>query len=280
VIETFQSRGVLLVRDVFEDDDLLPVIDEISALVDGRARTLRQRGKIQDACETASFDTRFGLLLAQSFTFDLGFDIKFYLGRAIFDFMRHPRLLDVLTPLLGPEITCSPIQHVRPKPPARYQLRKDARVVDWHQDAGSYAPEARESAIVTCWIPLVNATVEMGCLEALPGSHHLGHLPHTKDTRTLPPEVVPGIEPLGLACEKGDLVLLDKHMVHRSTANLSERCRWSVDLRYHPTGHSSGRPSEPELVVRSSASRESVLEDHGEWTRRWKSLAPRAASAG
>ena len=35
-------------------------------------------------------------------------------------------------------------------------------------------PEAEVSNIVTCWLPLGDATLEMGCMQALPGVFNHG----------------------------------------------------------------------------------------------------------
>jgi hypothetical protein len=43
------------------------------------------------------------------------------------DTVRAPRLLDVVEPLIGGEITSNPIQYVRIKPPARVLVDGEAR---------------------------------------------------------------------------------------------------------------------------------------------------------
>ena len=49
-----------------------------------------------------------------------------YLGKPIFDLLRHPRLLDVIEPFVGPEIYSCPIQHARIKVPERFLAQDDA----------------------------------------------------------------------------------------------------------------------------------------------------------
>ncbi|MDE0015023.1 MAG: hypothetical protein OXU51_02465, partial [Candidatus Poribacteria bacterium] len=51
------------------------------------------------------------------------------------------------------------------------------------------------------------------------------------------PELMPDVEPLMLECYRGDLILLSRFTPHRSEPNTSDRCRWSLDLRYQTTGH-------------------------------------------
>ena len=55
--------------------------------------------------------------------------------------------------------------------------------------------------------------------------------------------------------EPGDVLFLNKLTMHASLPNLSEDVRWSVDVRYQPTG----RPWFPGFVAQSRSAPESVL---------------------
>ena len=273
-IEDFKTNGVLIVKNALRKVELDSVIDELATWVDRRACELHTVGKIQDLYPDASFDTRFGLLFQQCKEIGDGLDISTSRGRAMFEFLHNKNLLDTIESLVGPEITCNPIQHARTKPPTAYEGRTGPsfHVVPWHQDAGVMMPEAEVSNIVTCWIPLGDATVEMGCMQALPGAFNLGYLSHFKEetaTVTIRPEVLPSIEPMNLVCYKGDVVLLNKFTPHRSVPNVTDKCRWSLDLRYQTTGHHTGRTAYPAFVVRSSSNPGSVLRDYNEWCRLW-----------
>ena len=72
-------------------------------------------------------------------------------------------------------------------------------------------PEAEGSTIVTCWLPLGDSTVEMGCLQALPGiTEEKGYLVHQKEGGTMiKPELMPDVEPLMLECYRGDPHLIE-----------------------------------------------------------------------
>lgn len=273
-IEEFKTNGILIVQNALHESELDPVIDELVAWVDKRANELHAMGKIQNLYSDASFDTRFGLLFKQCKEIGDGLDISGSRGKAMFEFLHSKNLLDTVESLVGPEITCNPIQHARTKPPTAYEGRTGPsfHVVPWHQDAGVMMPEAEVSNIVTCWLPLGDATLEMGCMQALPGVFNLGYLSHFKEeaaTVTIRPEVLPSVEPMDLVCYKGDVVLLNKFTPHRSVPNISDRCRWSVDLRYQTTGHHTGRTAYPAFIVRSPSNPKSVLRDYDEWCRLW-----------
>lgn len=273
-IEEFNTNGVLIVKAVLSDSELDPVIDELAAWVDKRATELNAEEKIQNLYPHTSFDTRFGLLYNQCKKIGDGLDISASRGRAMFEFLHNKNLLDTVESIVGPEITCNPIQHARTKPPTAYDghTGPSFHVVPWHQDAGVMMPEAEVSNIVTCWLPLGDATIEMGCMQALPGVFNFGYLSHFKEevaTVTIRPEVLPSVKPMDLVCYKGDVVLLNKFTPHRSVPNVSDRCRWSLDLRYQTTGHHTGRTAYPAFIVRSPSNPGSVLRDYDEWCRLW-----------
>jgi hypothetical protein len=58
--------------------------------------------------------------------------------------------------------------------------------------------------------------------------------------------------------------------VHRALPNLSDGLRWSMDLRYHPTGQATGRPAFPGFVARSGSNPEAELRDPQAWARSWE----------
>ena len=127
-----------------------------STQVDLLARALEAEGKIDDLHEGAPFETRYGLLFNQCPEIGQGMDIMHYRGRAIFEFLRNDNLLDLIESLLGPELTCNPIQHLRAKPPQAYEQREGPSFhnAPWHQDAQVHTEDADPNFILTVWIPL------------------------------------------------------------------------------------------------------------------------------
>ncbi len=269
--DIFRTKGVLLVKNALTDADLEPVIDEISDWISAQAIALQEEGKLSNLYEDEPFDRRFGKLLAQCPEIGSGLDIMHYRGKAIFEFLKNDNLLDVVEGIVGAEITCNPIQHLRAKPPVVDGNASWAGGVPWHQDAGVMMPEAEGSNIVTCWLPLGDSTVEMGCLEALPGiTEEIGYLRHQKEGGTMIiPELMPDVEPLMLECSLGDVILLSRFTPHRSMPNRSDRCRWSLDLRYQTTGQHTGRTAHPDFIVRSRKYPETVLSTHAKWCHLW-----------
>jgi hypothetical protein len=271
----FREEGVLVVRGLLAEDDLRPLREELATAIDRRARDLHAEGAIRELHEDAPFDVRFGLLMAQSEAIQSGFDVVPLFGEAMFRFFHLPRLLDALELLLGPELSLNPIHHVRGKPPQSQcsDAHKGYFSVPWHQDSGVTVAEADASEIVTTWLPLGDATEEMGCLQVLPGAHRLGHLPHVSTPgygTAIRPSAMPPITPRRLPVAAGDVIFMHRHLPHHSTPNRSARCRWSLDLRFQRTGDHSGRPWQPDFVVRSRAHPSAVAAAHAEWVRRWR----------
>jgi ectoine hydroxylase-related dioxygenase (phytanoyl-CoA dioxygenase family) len=270
-VAAFREEGVVVVEDLLRDEDLAPVIAEYEAWIDRRARELAAEGKIGDLRAGEPFERRIASLYAQAPEIAEGMDLMQARGPASFAFMRNARLLDAVETLVGPEIACSPIQHIRAKPPAALTgERAGFYNVPWHQDAGVTWAEADDSNIVTCWLPLTDATVENGCMEVMPGAWKRGYLEHqAAGGTTIRPDLLPGIPPRAVPVRKGGVIFMHRYTPHRSTPNFSDTVRWSLDLRYQPTGQPTGRPFHPDFVARSRRDPASVLTDHAVWSRRW-----------
>lgn len=270
-VKLFREEGVLVAEGVLTDADLAPVIAEYTELVDRKARLLASAGKITDLCEAEPFERRMACLYAQSPEIAEGLDIMQVRGPAMFAFLRNKNLLDVVESLIGPEITCNPIQHLRAKPPASSSGTGAGFFnVPWHQDSGVTWEEADDSDIITCWMPLIDATVENGCMEVMPGVWKRGYREHqAAGGTTIRPDLLPDTPPRPVPVRKGGIVFMHRCTPHRSTPNYSSDVRWSLDLRYQPSGTPTGRPFHPEFIARSRRHPKTVLTDHEEWSRRW-----------
>ena len=264
----FNSQGYLVADAIVTDLNLAPVIAEYELWINERAKDLHSRGEISELHSDAPFETRFALLSSQFGKFAAGMDIMEARGKAIFEFLHNRNLLDAVESLVGPEITCNPIQHIRPKPPSAVEASGYYNV-PWHQDSAVTWEEADQSNIVTCWIAMVDATVQNGCMEVLPGVFAGGYLPHHSGEggTTVRPEALPAVSPVPVPVKKGGAVFMHRCTPHRSTPNFTNTVRWSIDLRYQPTGEPTGRPFYPDFPVRS-AIRE-INPDYDEWVRRW-----------
>ena len=280
-IGRYEQDGWLLAKGVLSDEDTQPVIDELSAWIDERANALHADDKLEDLHRDEPFDSRYGHLVRQTAEIGSGMDIMQMRGDAMFAFLGNESLLGAVSSLVGDEITCNPIQHVRAKPPADSANSSWSHGVPWHQDAAVMMPEAEGSNVITCWLPLASSSRESGCIQVLPGVAGGGYLRHQKEGGTMiVPELTPTVDPVFVECERGDVVFISRYTPHCSVPNQSEKCRWSLDLRYQPTGEHTGRTAHPDFVVRSDSGVAEVMNDVDEWRRLWVDAFenPRGAS--
>ena len=75
----------------------------------------------------------------------------------------------------------------------------------------------------------------------------------------------------------GDVILMHKHTIHGSLPNGSDEIRWSLDLRYNPTGQPTGRPEFPGFVARSRRDPGSELRHPEAWAELWRAARERLA---
>ena len=89
----------------------------------------------------------------------------------------HPRLLNCLEQLLGPNILLKSTRLF-------YKYGRSASYVEWHQDGITERLEDGHAPAV--WLGLTAATVENGCLRVVPRSHRFGLLQHESNPELAP----------------------------------------------------------------------------------------------
>ena len=114
-IAQFATDGYLLLRGALADADLDPIIAEYQEYIGRRAEGLLAEGKISDLYADEPFDRRLVSICREDREIYKELDIMYFRGRASFEFLVNDNLLDMVEALVGPEITCSPIQHTRAK---------------------------------------------------------------------------------------------------------------------------------------------------------------------
>jgi len=290
---SFEENGFLAVDRLLDDSDLRPLEEEYDSLLDRVARRLHDDGEIPSTFEDLAFGDRFARVLQHYPELHRHFNISLPLingavdpetyhmhaGPAVFSLLRNPKILDLVECLIGPEISSSPVQQMRMKPPekdldASNAVHSNVGATTWHQDIVAILPEADETQQLTVWLAVTEATEENGCLVSVPGSHRQGPMVHCANAELasephVPASVMEGRQAVPLPVRRGGVVLFHKMNIHRALPNRSNSLRWSVDLRYHPIGQATGRPAFPGFVARSRSNPSSELHDAAEWARRW-----------
>jgi len=85
------------------------------------------------------------------------------------DLVSHPKLLDAVEDLIGPNILCWGSSFFQKEP-------GDKTFVSWHQDSTYYGLEPPHT--ITAWIAITEASIASGCMRFLPGSQDNGVYSH------------------------------------------------------------------------------------------------------
>ena len=244
-LQQYRDDGYVIVRDFFGRDELEPVIDWINQLVDDLSNRLYAAGKIQDKYENEGFYKRLTCLEREYPGAAVLIHIGGILGQPLADLWASPKLLDVVEQIIGPEIAGHPVWNLRSKTPLNPLV-----TVPWHQDTAYLAEGAQNTLQPTAWIPLIDTNAQNGTLQVLRGGHRSGQvlrhrLESSKGDRRswyLLIEEEDLVEGDIVTCEMemGSFLLINQLIPHRSTENLSDDIRWSVDLRWQRPDEVSG----------------------------------------
>lgn len=297
-LEKLDREGYVVVEKLLDfDEDLQPIIDEYTQLIDQVAADLFARGTISSTYAGLTFGERLAKLYVESDYrtaqyFDISLpqkgiepDTPFWAGPEAFGLLRNEKLLDAVESVIGPEIYSNPVQHVRMKPPERLfpevDINQLVKATQWHQDAGVVRPEADDTDMLTVWFPLTPSREEHGCIKLVPGSHRIDLLPHCflpkKSAYEIPNRFFPEELTVPVPMDAGDVLFMHRLTCHGSLANTSDQLRWSFDLRYSPIGHPTGRSEFPGFVARSRSNPESELCDPEAWYNMWRETRDRLA---
>jgi ectoine hydroxylase-related dioxygenase (phytanoyl-CoA dioxygenase family) len=298
----FEEEGYLVVDNLFTPEELLPVIAEIDAEVNRQAEALVAAGALSRTYVEYGFERQLAKISEETDTIARSIWNGALAGPALFDLIRHPKLLDIAEQFCGSELIASSVYRLRPKIP-----RYDYGAVPWHQDSGYFEPYCDSALVLTVWLPLVDADAENGCLWVIPRAHRGGvvrHAIHPVAYLFIPEDALPPGEWVCAPVRKGGILLLTNRTPHASFENSSDIVRWSLDLRYQnaalPTnapitrleGEVSGSeagdipvacyPPEADFLVRSQRRPQEVVTDpaafyalrtshqHRPVTTRWK----------
>ena len=238
-IEDYDREGYIVLPNLLDDTDMAAPREAMMQKTEEIAQDLWQNGLITNRWENEPFPTRLarlfeGLTDQHFLKWDRGWRDR---RPGYFFLMSNPKILGAVESLIGPELFSNPVYNVRPKVPG-----VAAGAVPWHQDK-SYWPDANANPVITVWIPLVDSTLENGCLHLIPRTHKKRMIEHGNEgyTGTAYTELSPGYisrhkkEIIALPMKAGSAVLFNDRLIHSSTPNNSRGVRWSVDLRYQPT---------------------------------------------
>ena len=167
--------------------------------------------------------------------------------RGLYDLVCHPRLLDYVEDIVGPNIVCT-MTHYFSKNPT------DSKSVYWHQDAQFWP--LTPSKVVTAWIAIDDVDEANGAMQLWPGTHLRGVIPFeyvTDEENGVLNEHVHDPErfgaPVAVALRAGQLSLHTDMLLHGSLPNHSGRRRCGLTIRYMPPEVRRGDAAEPTAII-------------------------------
>ncbi|MGE0735400.1 MAG: phytanoyl-CoA dioxygenase family protein [Alphaproteobacteria bacterium] len=165
------------------------------------------------------------------------------------ELVRHPKILDAVEDLIGPNIICWTTNFFIKEP-------RDPAFVSWHQDSTYWGLEPAD--VVTAWVALTDAPVESGAMKFLPGSHLSDQIPH-RDTfhehnlLTRGQEIAVEVDErqaIDVPIKAGEVSLHHIRLVHGSKANTTGNRRIGLAIRYIPTHVRQVKVRDSALLVR------------------------------
>jgi ectoine hydroxylase-related dioxygenase (phytanoyl-CoA dioxygenase family) len=209
----YDELGYVLVEDAFDVDRLA----EVRAAIEPYERKVNEFLRQLDG-------GRFEVAAADALTVTLHLST---LSQACRDLAFDPLIADIALDLIGPDVRLYWDQAV-------YKLPHNDDVVPWHQDNGYVYVEPQ--AYLTCWVPLVDATLDNGTVWVVPGGHRRGTLQHwhTELGWRCLPESTEGAVPV--EAPAGSIVVFSSLTPHRTGPNVTDDVRSAYILQYAPDG--------------------------------------------
>ncbi len=150
------------------------------------------------------------------------------------DLIRHPRILDAVEDVIGPDILCWGTSF----------FIKEARnpsYVSWHQDSTYWGLDPAD--VITAWVAFTDSTAANGAMRVIPATHRMEQVPHRDNfakekllSRGKEIEVaVYEAEAAMLELAAGEMSLHHVRLIHGSDPNPSGDRRIGFAIRYIPT---------------------------------------------
>jgi non-heme Fe2+,alpha-ketoglutarate-dependent halogenase len=150
------------------------------------------------------------------------------------DLVHHPRILDAVEDVIGPNILCWGSSFFIKEP-------RNPGFVSWHQDSTYWGLEPAE--VVTAWVALTDSSAENGAMRVVPGTHMLDQVPHHDTFRaenllSRGQEIMVDVDERQarmLELAAGEMSLHHVRLIHGSDPNPSDLRRIGFAIRYIPT---------------------------------------------
>lgn len=154
-------------------------------------------------------------------------------SRKFYDLCRTPAILDYVEDLIGPDFFQWGGQFFVKYP-------HDGSAVPWHQDAQYWPLSPRRT--VTVWLAIYDTDAGNAAMQVVRGSHlqgsfrhHVNDAPHLVLEQEADADQIDADNIVTLDLKAGEISLHDDGLLHGSGANLSDRVRCGLTMRFCPT---------------------------------------------
>ena len=290
----FEKQGFVRLKGVLDfKEDLEPVLNDMAFIMNrlvhtfvskkSKSRVLsygfRKKYSYLVSLGIPELDQYFNIRLPQN---NINVNSDFFASQSIWNLIKNKKILKEVSKILGSEISSNPCQNSRIKQPEKKISSKnlnDGLVgrTPWHQDAGVMNKKGQKGTeLITCWIPFTKTTVENGCMLAVKSSNKFGLVNHETGSKgqveIKGKEAIDNynLETVPLEADVGDIILLNKYLLHCSLPNKSKNFRISMDLRYNKAGQPSGRDPLPSFVINSKNKNKVKIKNYKQWIALWE----------
>lgn len=178
-------------------------------------------------CEIEAFEARVGEEAQKFLSFKAHLPFK-----ALTDLVRHPKILDAVEDVLGPNLLCWGSSFFQ-------KNAHDPRYISWHQDSYYYGMEPANTC--TAWVAISASNIASGCVKVIPGSHTAElEFVNAPDPNNLLPRGqtilnVDASSAVNMELRPGEFSLHHERIVHNSEPNNSDDRRIGMSIHYIPT---------------------------------------------
>ena len=138
----------------------------------------------------------------------------------------HEALSSAVRALLAPELPTGEVIRTRAAIPSF-----TTQISPWHQDVIRPQEETGCASVrLACWIPLSDVDANTGALDVMPGMWE-APCPHTMGDGghfAIPEDALPSGEHRVVSMRRGDVLLLDRFVPHRSRPTRGLHGRWAI----------------------------------------------------
>ncbi|MEE8361691.1 MAG: phytanoyl-CoA dioxygenase family protein [Gemmatimonadales bacterium] len=171
------------------------------------------------------------------------------------ELVRHPKILDAVEDLIGPNIICWTTNFF-------IKEADNPGFVSWHQDSTYWGLEPPD--VITAWLAVSDAPLESGAMKFLPGSHKWEQIEHvdTYDENNLltrGQEIAVEVDEsqaVDVPLMAGEISLHHVRLVHGSHPNTTNDRRIGLSIRYIPTYVRQVKVKDSAMLVRG-------VDEHG-----------------